>query len=122
MDWFRRISVKEYNDLIKNKNKMHNITPQFTSVELLNKYRDKDDDINKKIGINEEINKQNQNLAKAVDENLNKYLEEKSDLSKYKDQYTFKNNGDILNSFIKIFNDYDYTPRKKHLKFLVNIY
>ena len=37
------------------------------------------------------------------------------DISKYKDQYTFKNNVDILNSFIKIFNDYDlsYKPRSK---------
>ena len=67
----------------------------------------------KKIEIDEKLNKQNENLAKAIDRNLNKYLEEKSDITKYKDQYTFKNNDDILNSFIKIFNDYDYTPRKK---------
>ena len=38
--WFKQISVKEYENLIKNKNKMYNITPQFSSVELLNKYRD----------------------------------------------------------------------------------
>ena len=43
------MSVKEYDDLIKNRNKMYNITPQFTSVELLNKYRDKDDIINKNL-------------------------------------------------------------------------
>ena len=50
-----------------------------------------------------------------IDKNLNKYLEEKPDISKYKDQYMLTNNKDILNSFIKIFNDYDlsYTPRKK---------
>ena len=57
----------------------------------------------------------NQNLVKVIDKNLNKYLEEKPDISKYKDQYMFTNNKDILNSFIKIFKDYDlsYTPRKK---------
>ena len=38
-------------NLIKNKYKMYNITPQFSSVELLNKYRDDDDNINKKIEI-----------------------------------------------------------------------
>ena len=115
MTWFKQISVKEYDDLIKNKNKIYNITPHFTNVELLNKYRDDDDDINKNIEIDEKINKQNENLVKEIDKNLNKYLIEKPDISKYKDQYTFKDNNDILNSFIKIFNDYDlsYKPRSK---------
>ena len=115
MTWFKQISVKEYDDLIKNKNKIYNITPHFTSPELLNKYRDEDNIINKKIEIDEKINKQHENLAKAIDKNLNKYLNEKSDISKYKDQYTFKDDRDILNSFIKIFNEYElsYKPRKK---------
>ena len=115
MTWFKQISVKEYDELIKNKNKMYNITPNFSSVELLNKYRDDDDNINKKIIIDENLNKQNENLVKEIDKNLNKYLIEKTDISKYKDQYTFKDNKDILNSFNKIFNDYDlsYKPRSK---------
>ena len=116
MTWFKQISVKEYDELIKNKNKMYNITPNFSSVELLNKYRDDDDVINKNIEIDEKLNKQNLNLVKEIDKNLNKYLIEKPNLSiKYKDQYTFKDNIDILNSFIKIFNDYDlsYKPRSK---------
>ena len=114
MTWFKQISVKEYDDLIKNKNKMYNTTPHFTNVELLNKYRD-DTNINKNIEINEKINKQNENLVKEIDKNLNKYLIEKPDISKYKDQYTFKDNDDILNSFNKIFTDYDlsYKPRSK---------
>ena len=114
MTWFKQISVKEYDDLIKNKNKMYNITPHFTTVELLNKYRD-DANINKNIEIDEKINKQNENLVKEIDKNLNKYLIEKPDISKYKDQYTFKDNNDILKSFIKIFDDYDlsYKPRSK---------
>ena len=114
MTWFKQISVKEYDELIKNKNKMYNITPHFTTVELLNKYKD-DPIINKNIEIDEKINKQNENLVKEIDKNLNKYLIEKPDISKYKDQYTFKNDSDILNSFIKIFNDYElsYKPRSK---------
>ena len=115
MTWFKQISVKEYDDLIKNKNKIYNITPHFTTVELLNKYRDDDDVINKKIIIDEKLDKQNENLVKEIDKNLNKYLIEKPDISKYKDQYTFKNDSDILNSFNKIFDDYDlsYKPRSK---------
>ena len=114
MTWFKQISVKEYDDLIKNKNKMYNITPHFTTVELLNKYRD-DANINKNIEIDEKLDKQNKNLVKEIDKNLNKYLIEKPDISKYKDQYTFKNDNDILNSFNKIFTDYDlsYKPRSK---------
>ena len=115
MTWFKQISVKEYDDLIKNKNKIYNITPHFTNIELLNKYRDDDNNINKKIIIDENLNKQNENLVKEIDKNLNKYLIEKPDISKYKDQYTFKNDSDILNSFNKIFTDYDlsYKPRSK---------
>ena len=115
MTWFKQISVKEYDELIKNKNKMYNITPHFTTVELLNKYRDDDDNINKNIEIDEKINKQNKNLVKEIDKNLNKYLIEKPDISKYKDQYTFKDDKDILKSFIKIFDDFDltYKPRSK---------
>ena len=115
MTWFKQISVKEYDELIKNKNKIYNITPHFTTVELLNKYRDDDDVINKKIIIDENLDKQNLNLVKEIDKNLNKYLIEKPDISKYKDQYTFKDNNDILNSFNKIFTDYDlsYKPRSK---------
>ena len=115
MTWFKQISVKEYDDLIKNKNKIYNITPHFTSPELLNKYKDDDPIINKNIEIDEKLNKQNLNLAKEIDKNLNKYLIEKPDISKYKDQYTFKDNNDILNSFIKIFNGYElsYKPRSK---------
>ena len=115
MTWFKQISVKEYNELIKNKNKMYNVTPNFSSVELLNKYRDDDDVINKKIIIDENLDKQNENLVKEIDKNLNKYLIEKPNISKYKDQYTFKNDNDILNSFNKIFTDYEliYKPRSK---------
>ena len=114
MTWFKQISVKEYDNLIKNKNKIYNITPHFTNVELLNKYRD-DENINKQIEIDENLNKQNENLTKVIDKNLNKYLIEKPDISKYKDKYTFKDNNDILKSFIKILKDYDltYKPRSK---------
>ena len=61
---------------------------------------------------------------KEIDKNLNKYLIEKPDISKYKDQYTFKDNNDILNSFNKIFTDYDlsYNLDQKQQKFLLNIY
>ena len=115
MTWFKQISVKEYDELIKNKNKIYNTTSHFTSPELLKKYRDDDYNINKKIEIDEKLNKQNVNLAKEIDKSLNKYLEVKPDISKYKDQYTFNDNRDILNSFKPIFKNYElsYKPQSK---------
>ena len=50
-EWFRKITVKEYDDLIKNKNKMYNISKNFTSPELMNKYRDEDQIINEKLKL-----------------------------------------------------------------------
>ena len=96
------------------------------SPELLNKYRDEDDNINKKIEIDEKLNKQNENLSKAIDKNLNKYLEEKPNISQYKELYKFNNDLDILKSFNKVFNDYNlvYKPRsntkKVNIQYLLN--
>ena len=68
----QKITVKEYDNLIKNKNKMYNISKNFTSPELMNKYRDEDDIINKKIEINEQLILQNENLSKTFDKYFNK--------------------------------------------------
>ena len=35
MTWFKQILVKEYDDLIKNKNKLYNITPHFIVLNYL---------------------------------------------------------------------------------------
>ena len=51
MDWVKKISVKEYEDLIKNKNKMYNISKNFTSPELMNKYKDEDENMSKKLKL-----------------------------------------------------------------------
>ena len=106
MDWFKKISVKEYEDLIKNKNKMYNISKNFTSLELMNKYRDEDQVISKKIKINEQRILQNENLSKVFDKNLNKYFNEK-DISKYNEQYLFENDNQILQSFVDVFKKYE---------------
>ena len=113
MTWFRKIAAKGYENLIKNKNKMYNITPQFSTPELLNKYRDEDDNINEKIEIDEQQKIQNENLSKTFDKNLSKFFEEKEDTSKYNDEYSFENNNDISQSFNKVFNNYDLSYKPK---------
>ena len=53
----------------------------FPVVERLNKYRYTDDKIDQKILHDKEINKQNKNLSEMFDKNLNKYFNEKNDVS-----------------------------------------
>ena len=72
--WFKNITVKEYDDLIKNKNKMYNISKNFSSPELMNKYRDEDQIINEKIEINEQQLLQNENLSKTFDKYFDKKM------------------------------------------------
>ena len=72
---FKTIDLEEYKKLLKNKKKMFDMT--FSTPEILNKYRDDDENINKKILQDENINKQNENLSEMFDKNLNKYFNEK---------------------------------------------
>ena len=113
-DWFKKITVKEYDDLIKNKNKMYNISKNFTIPELLNKYRDDDQNINEKIEINDQQSLQNENLDKV----FNKYFSEKEDVPIYNQEYPMNNMTDIISSLHKVFNKYQisYKPRKNSIK------
>ena len=72
---FKTIDVKEYNKLLKNKQKMFDMT--FPSPEIINKYRDEDNKINLKILHDEEIYAQNKNLSEMFDKNLDKYFNQK---------------------------------------------
>ena len=117
-EWFKKITVKEYDDLIKNKNKMYNISKNFTSPELMNKYRDEDDIINKKIEINEQQTLQNENLDKV----FNKYFSEKEDVTIYSQDYPMDNMNNIVMSLNKVFDKYNisYKPRKNSIKVKIN--
>ena len=155
---FRTINLEEYKRLLKNKQKMYDMT--FPTPESINKYRD-DDKINQKILNDEQIDKQNKNLSemfdKNLDKNLNKYFNEKNkvpfvvdmlnlgDNSKdlievdknedknllknvfeIEDQYKFIKDEDIIDSFQKVFQDYNvvYKPHKKskniYVKYLLD--
>ena len=137
---FKTIYLEEYKRLLKNKQKMFDMT--FPTPESVNKYRDTDDKIDKKILHDEEINKQNKNLSeifdKNLDKNLNKYFNEKNKVpfvfdmlnlgndstdlikvDKHEDknllkevfeidnQYKFIKDEDIIDSFQKVFKDYN---------------
>ena len=153
--FFRTINLEEYKRLLKNKQKMYDMT--FPTPESVNKYRDTDDKINQKILYDEEIDKQNRNLSEMFDKNLNKYFNEKNkvpfvvdmlnlddnskdlievdknedknllkDVFEIDDQYKFIKDEDIIDSFQKVFQDYNvaYTPHKKskniYVKYLLD--
>ena len=71
---FKNISLKGYRKLLQKR--MFDMT--FPTPEILNKYRDNDENINQKILHDEQINKQNENLSELFDKNLNKYFNEKT--------------------------------------------
>ena len=150
---FKTINLEEYRRLLKNKNKIYDMT--FPTPESINKYRD-DDKINQKILNDEEINKQNKNLSEIFDKNLDKYFNEKNknfvvdmlnigdnskdlievdkhedknllkDVFEIEDQYKFIKDEDIIDSFQKVFKDYNvvYKPHKKskniYVKYLLD--
>ena len=129
---FKTIDVKEFKKLLKNKQKMFDMT--FPRPEKVNKYRDEDNKINQKILHDEEIYKQNKNLSEMLDKNLDKYFNEKTEkienilnqprenlstdligLDNKFDDFKFITDEDILSSFDKVFKDYKivYTPSIK---------
>ena len=143
MTSFETISLDEYQRLIDNEKKIFDLTENFTSPEILNKYRYTDENIDKKIRQKEMIKEKYENLDKIINKSIDKiknkpekdfsanYDYDDDDdssisvldktnydyndiMSKiYKQNYRFNNDDEILDSFSKIFKEYDmeYNPR-----------
>ena len=139
MTSFATITPEEYQRLIDNEKKIFDLTDNFTSPERLNKYRNTDENVDKKIKENEKNKEKYENLDKIINKSIgkikessvknitnnyysndDKYMEyinkEMNDniISKiYEQNYRFNNDDEILDSFSKIFKEYDmeYNPR-----------
>ena len=141
MTSFATITPEEYQILIDNEKKIFDLTENFTSPEILNKYRDSDKNVEDKIIKKEKIKEKYENLDKIINNNIDKLkTKPKKDftanydydddntisvldkteydyddiMSKiYEQNYRFNNDDEILNSFSKIFKEYDmeYNPR-----------
>ena len=136
MTSFATITPEEYQRLIDNEKKIFDLTENFTTPEILNKYRHTDKNVEDKIKQNEIKKEKYENLDKIFNKNKNiannyysnvndeveddKYMEyinkEMNDdiMSKiYEQNYRFNNDDEILDSFSKIFKEYDmeYNPR-----------
>ena len=145
MTSFETISLDDYKKLVDNEKKIFDLTDNFTSPEILNKYRHTDENIDKKIKQKEKIKEKYDNLDKIINKGIDKIKENSiknitnnyysNDNDKVKDDkymkyinkemnddimskiyeqnYRFNNDGEILDSFSKIFKEYDmeYNPR-----------
>ena len=121
---------------------MFNLTDNFTTPEILNRYRHTDEIVDKKIKQKEKIKEKYENLDKIINMSIEKLkTKPKKDFSAnydyddddntisvldkteydyddimsktYGQNYKFGNDDEILNSFSKIFKEYDmeYNPR-----------
>ena len=133
MTSFETINLDDYKKLVDNEKKIFDLTENFTTPEILNKYRHTDKNIDDKFK-QEEIKKEKyEHLDKIINKNIDRlkpkndfittYDDSISDKTEYdyydinseiyKQNYRFDNNDEILNSFSKIFKEYDveYNPR-----------
>ena len=136
MTSFATISLNEYKKLVDNEKKIFDLTENFTTPEILNKYRHTDENVDKKIKQKEMTKEKYENLDKIINKSIDKLkTKPKKDFSAnydyedddntisvldkteydyddimskiYEQNYRFDNDDEILNSFSKIFKEYD---------------
>ena len=138
MTSFETITLDDYKKLVANEKKIFDLTENFTTPEILNKYRHLDKNIDKKIKekekyenldkiINKNIDKIKQNSVNNITNNYypnenddDKYVElinEKMNddiINLYEEEYNFDNDNSILDSFSRIYEKHDikYKPQK----------
>ena len=141
MTSFETISLDDYKKLVDNEKKIFDLTDNFSTPEILNKYRHSDKNIDKKIKekekyenldkiINKNIDKIKENSANNIINNYypnvndevedDKYVKfinkEMNDniINLYEEEYNFDNDDSILDSFSRIYEKHDikYKPQK----------
>ena len=140
MTSFETISLDDYKKLVDNEKKIFDLTENFTTPEILNKYRNLDKNVDKKIKEKEKYENLDKIINKSIDKLKTKpkndftanynYDDDDDDSSIsaldkteydyndihskiYEQNYRFNDDDEILNSFSKIFKEYDieYNPR-----------
>ena len=140
MTSFETISLDDYKKLIANEKKIFDLTENFTTPQILNKYRHSDKNIDKKIKekekyenldkiINKNIDKIKENSVNNITNNYypnandevedDKYMEYinkemNDDIINSYEEYNFDNDDSILDSFSRIYKKHDikYKPQK----------
>ena len=138
MTSFETITLDDYEKLVNNEKKIFNLTENFTTPEILNKYRHSDKNVDKKIKekekyenldkiINKNIDKIKENSVKNItnnyysndndeDDKHMKYMNEKMNddiVNLYEEEYNFDNDNSIIDSFSKTYKKHDikYKPQ-----------
>ena len=138
MTSFETITLDDYKKLVDNEKKIFDLTDNFTTPEILNKYRYSDKNVDKKIKEKEKY----ENLDKIINKNIekikensvnnitNNYYSNENDedekymgytnkemnddiINLYEEEYNFDNDDSILESFSKIYKKHDikYKPQ-----------
>ena len=140
MTSFETISLDDYKKLVANEKKIFDLTENFTTSEILNKYRHSDKNVEDKIKQKEKIKEKYENLDKIINKNkeksikniTNNYYSNANDevedeknmeyinvkmnediINSYEEEYNFDDDESILDSFSKIYEKHDikYEPR-----------
>ena len=137
MTSFETINLDDYKKLVANEKKIFDLTENFTTPAILNKYRHSDKNVDKKIKENEKY----ENLDKIINKNIHKikeksitnnyysntndevedeknmeFIDEKMNndiVNLYEEEYNFDNDDSILDSFSRIYEKHDikYKPQ-----------
>ena len=137
MTSFETISLDDYKKLVDNEKKIFDLTENFTTPEILNKYRQSDKNIEDKIKKNEIKKEKYENLDKMINKSIDKikensvknitnnyysndndeddkytsFINENMDgvdiADLYERKYKFDDDKSILDSFSKIHKKYD---------------
>ena len=126
---FETITPEEYKKLVDNERKIFDLSDNFTTPEILNKYRHSNKNIDDKIIKNEKENKKYRKIDELINKNIDRLKEDdnRSNISVldetdyhyidpeiYRQTYKFDSDDNIINSFNKIFDEYEieYNPRE----------
>ena len=72
MTSFETINLDDYKKLVDNEKKIFDLTENFTTPEILNKYRDSDKNVEDKIIKKEKIKEKYENLDKIINKSIGK--------------------------------------------------
>ena len=102
MTSFETITLEEYKKLIDNEKKIFDLTENFTTPEILNKYRHSDKNIDDKIKKDKKIKEKYEHLYKIINKNIDK-IKEKS-VKNITNNY-FTNDNDDDDKYISYINE-----------------
>ena len=105
MTSFETISLDDYKNLVDNEKKIFDLSDNFTSPEILNKYRYTDENVDKKIKQKEKIKEKYENLDKIINKSIDKLkTKPKRDFSA---NYDYEDDDNTISVLDKTEYDYD---------------